>query len=80
MTPVKATWWLKLLIWHPAAENFLGNKVSLLVNYLSYEPDSALKMGGNEMHLVDDVTDLVVTIDSKLRLTIHINRIFAKAF
>ena len=49
LAPVKATWWPTRMIWHPAAENFLGNKVSLLVSYLSYEPDSALKMGGNEM-------------------------------
>jgi ribonuclease P/MRP protein subunit RPP40 len=54
--------------------------VSLLINRLGSEPNSALTLGKNELTRVDEVKDLGVTIDGKLKFTSHINRIVAKAF
>jgi ribonuclease P/MRP protein subunit RPP40 len=54
--------------------------VSLLINRMGSEPNSALTLGKNELARVDEVKDLGVTIDGKLKFPSHINRIVAKAF
>jgi hypothetical protein len=39
-----------------------------------------LKLGENKLSMVDDVKDLGITMDNKLKFILHINHMIAKAF
>jgi ribonuclease P/MRP protein subunit RPP40 len=52
----------------------------LPINYSQNEPYSVLTLGENELSMVDDVKDLGIIMDNKLKFTLHINRMIAKAF
>ena len=63
-----------------AAKDILQKCVLLSVNHPRCEPGTVLKLGENELTTADEVSDLGIIIDSKLKFNLHINRIVAKAF
>jgi hypothetical protein len=52
----------------------------LPINYPLNEPYGALMVGENELNMVDDIKDLGIIMDSKLKFTLHINCRIVKAF